>query len=213
VNVTPATRAWTAPPAHAIAVEWSAVEAASEAERERGLLWRPVALRNDGGAVTAALEAWVRRPLATLAPALDPRTWPSRSTLFAETRKVEQPADPGPAGRTSWRGRVLEVFRLDVGPLRLNEFEVLLDFDVSVVSDRVRTDYALVCERDDKLRADDGYLEARKVPGHPGWTHVRCAKTVEFASAVSNFLAPAALMLLVWIDAGRFLRAPGPQAE
>jgi hypothetical protein len=41
---------------------------------------------------------------------------------------------------------------------------------------------------------------------------VHCEKTVEFASQVSNFLAPAALMLLVWMDAGRFLQRRGTQA-
>src|SRR5512145_2935481 len=125
-------------------IERVLLDRAGAAGLAAGLVGGPTSLTIDGGAATARRELWVRSHLRAVAPALDPRTWPLRNRFFADVRKLDAPFDPGPPGETSWSGRILEVFCLDVAGLRVNRFDVVLDIDISVDAHAVRMDYALV---------------------------------------------------------------------
>jgi len=75
--------------------------------------------------------------------------------------------------------------------LRANTFDVILKVDYSESTDVVRTDFSLKYEKSDQILVDEGYVEARSIPGRPGWTRHTGQKTLKFTSGLLNILAPA----------------------
>lgn len=175
------------------------------------ILQGPRRVSSRRGRHTVASTLWVKAPLRKVAPAFDPRTWPSRCPLFAETRKLDAPVYPGPVGTTSWSGKLLERFAIDWASIRWNEFTVVLNIDLAISQDAIRLDYSLDHEKRGRLIVDEGYATAELVSACPGWVRIDAVKTVQFKSRLLNAQAPMWLALFMRCDPEPFLRPAAPQ--
>ena len=158
----------------------------------------PTRLTLDGSSLTSIKEAWVERPVSEVLPALDPRTWPDRSAFFVSMDPEDERALEAPEPGQSWSGQVCEVFELDWNTIHVVRFETTLDVDVTIGPGQGRTDFTLVYEKNDALLRDDGQILIESARGFPGWTRYYAVKTMRFASATMNMLAPATASL--WSD-------------
>lgn len=156
----------------------------------------PTEIRYDGDAVTALRQVWVRNQLDDLGPNLNPMEWSKLSPFFEVVRAEGRPRMP--RATEPWSGLFFEHFVINWNRVRFNSFKTHLTVDFTWDAGLYRTDYSLAYEEDDQLLLDNGFVEARKIPGHPGWTQYRMSKTVKFASAFLNFLVPAALCM--WVE-------------
>jgi hypothetical protein len=81
--------------------------------------------------------------------------------------------------------------------LLLQDFKVWLRFTRRTTKNTIRTDYSLIYEEDDQLLVDQGYGEVKRVEGHKRWTRYTGVKTLKFASALLNLLAPAVMAMFL----------------
>lgn len=165
-------------------------------------LEEPTEIRYDGDAVTVHRRLWVQNQLGDIGPNLNPVEWSKLSPFFEEVR-AKLPRKP--RAEESWRGLFFEHFVINWNLLRFNSFRTHLNVDFTQDAGVFRTDYSLAYEERDQLLLDNGFVEARKIPGHPGWTQYRMSKTVKFTSALLNFLVPAALCMWVESDLDGFV--------
>ena len=169
-------------------------------------------------ASTVVATVRVNRPLATLAPLLDPQSWQRCSDFFGASYRVKKDdyATPDPvAAGTPWKGLLFEEFKLPNA-----SFENILAIDFSVTPSEINVHYELHHSpaftfagqrRLGVLEVDDGFARARSVPEDPDSTEIAMQKTVVFADLTPwgaeqgfddgqwlNYTAPA--MLALWID-------------
>jgi hypothetical protein len=146
----------------------------------------PSYVRDTNGIFTVSRRANVKAPLRAVREVLNPINWATLGEFFEYVGQVGNPKER----KDGWRGLFEERFVIGWGPLSLNTYTVFLNVDFTYDETRVRADYSLAYEEDDQLEVDDGYLEARTIPGRPGWCAYYAEKSTRFRSPWSNLMAP-----------------------
>jgi hypothetical protein len=166
------------------------------------------------GVATVRTEALVPRPLDRVAELIQPQNWHRLGPFFRSTDLLERE-------ETKRRDELVEHFVVDWNSFNVQEFRVHLHVDYGEQDEAdggktARTDYAILYEEDDQILVDDGFGQARRIPGHPGWTHYIGEKKVKFASPMLNLLSPAITAMLLETNTDWLLKAlpePGGRAS
>jgi hypothetical protein len=159
----------------------------------------------EDGAATVQFETWLPRPLERVAHLIRPENWFQLGHFWRETELRTRP-------ETGRRDELLEHYVFDWNAVNVQELVVHLGVDYGEQGERdggkiVRTDYAIMYEEDDEILVDDGFAQARRVPGKEGWTHYVGEKKLKFASPVLNFLSTAIVAMVVENNADWLLHA------
>jgi len=177
------------------------------------VLTRPTRVVYEGHVWTITTEFLMPCRLQAAAHLVNPENWTELGSFFKKTQRVDAPKKRTKVGAQPWSGRLHETFTLNWSMFTVQSFETMLKIDYTVATDVVRTDYSLEYEQDDQLIADDGYMEVRVVPKHPGWTHYTGQKSVRFASSALNLLAPAVICMAMDHDSARFQETVAQRAS
>jgi hypothetical protein len=160
-------------------------------EPEELLEVEPSYVRNSNGVFTVSRRARVNAPLHAVADAINPVNWATMGDFFEYVGRVGPGSDQQRAD--GWRGLFEEHYVVGWGPLTINSYKVFLNVDFTFDETRARVDYSLVYEQDAQLEVDDGYLEAKTIPGRYGWCDYYAEKSTKFHAPTSNLLAPAVM--------------------
>jgi hypothetical protein len=165
----------------------------------------PTQIVHRGDAYSVEKQGYFRRQLRDVARLVNPVNWVKLGEFFVRTER-ESP-NPGPkSDRSPWHGVLAEDFMVNWNGLNTYVFRQKLKVDYSVLPGLARSDYALMYEQDDQICLNEGFFEARTVPGSQGWVHVTMRKTVRFTSSILNLLAPAFLSMFLDSKAGGFIQ-------
>jgi hypothetical protein len=196
-------------PTHHAARDIAAVEHVSrETLRDADV---PVADRSrsrvtiEDGAATVRFETWLPRPLERVASLIQPQNW-FRLGHFWRATDLRKRTGPGECDE------LREHYLFDWNAVSTQEFVAHLSVDYGEQDEGdggriVRTDYAIRYEEDDEILIDDGFAQARRVPGRAGCTHYVGEKKLKFASPLLNFLSTAIVTMLLENNADWLLHA------
>jgi hypothetical protein len=163
----------------------------------------PTQVVHRGDAFTVEKHGYFRRDLAGVSRLVNPVNWTKLGEFFERTDR-EHPTHGPKSDRKEWHGVLGEDFVVSWNGFNSYLFEQKLKIDFSVSRDLVRTDYSLMYEEDDQIVLNEGFFDARTMPGSQGWIHVTMSKTVRFSSSILNLLAPAILAMFLDSKIGGF---------
>src|SRR5882724_7145606 len=154
----------------------------------------PTKIMSTAGRYTISKSVSVPCTLLEAAALVRPDNWRKLSPMLEETQLIEEDV-------------LFEKAVLRWNRVRLQTLEVFLRVHYTLTEDVARTDYSLMYERNNRILVDEGYGEARVLPGKTGWIHYTALKTIEFSSRLLNSLAAEYLSTLADQAVGGLLNA------
>lgn len=148
----------------------------------------PGYIRKAGGVFVVGRKIRCKAPLEEITKIINPKNWSTLGSFFEYVGPVE--------GRfrervgSGWVGFYEERFTVGWSAFRLNSFHPYLKVDFTYDSSCARTDYSLAYEEHGQLECDDGFIEARSIPGRLGWCEYVAEKGMKFRSPTMDLLAP-----------------------
>ena len=150
----------------------------------------PSVIESENGVFRVSRRALVKAPLHVVRDVINPLNWQRLGEYFEYVGGVEGKIDQREDG---WSGVFEERYVFGWGPLTLATCHPFLRVDFTYDETRVRADYSLLYEENGLLDCDNGYLEARTMPGRPGWCDYYSEKSTRFRLPTVNLIAPAIL--------------------
>jgi hypothetical protein len=163
----------------------------------------PTRIFHEGGAFTFVKEVGLRQDLEKVKWLVNPLNWVALGEFFARTESVD--GKRGSRGdKDAWSGVLAEDFIVSWNGFTTHSFKQKLKVDYTVEPELARTDYSLMYEEDDQIELNQGFFQAERLKGPPGWIHGHMQKTLKFKSSVLNMLAPAIFSMFLDSKAGAF---------